>query len=129
MLSNLSEEKGITHFCLMAIEEVKDQDASDNDDSDACTSDEEEEDEEMEYDIPDDGYESFHNYSKCKLIKVLLYYIRHQGRISKIKYLKKKNFELFQENVEFQKSNDLVSNDLKSFQEKVVLLEKEKDEL
>ena len=43
--------------------------------------------------------------------------------------MKKKHFELFQENVEFRKSNDLVCNDLKSFQEKVVLLEKEKDEL
>ena len=65
----------ITHFCLMANEEVKDRDVSDNDDDDACTSDDEEEDEEMEYDILDEVYESLHIYSKCKLMKVLLYYI------------------------------------------------------
>ena len=48
----------------------------------------------MEYVIPDDVYDYPHNYSKHKLIKVLLYYIRHQeGRISKIKDLKKNNFE------------------------------------
>ena len=48
----------------------------------------------MEYDILHEVYDSPHNYSKCELIKVLLYYIRHQeGRISKIKDLKKNNFE------------------------------------
>ena len=130
MLGNLSDEKEITHFCLMINEEVKDQAASDNDDNDACISDDEEEDEKMEYDTLDEVYDSLHNYSKCKVIKVLFYYIRRQeGHISKIKDLKKKNFELSQENVEFRKSNDSGSNDLKSFQEKVVLLEKEKDEL
>jgi len=36
---------------------------------------------------------------------------------------------LSQENVDFRKSNDSLSNDLKSFQEKFILLEKEKDEL
>ena len=50
MLSNLSDEKEITHFCLMANEEVKDQDASDNDD------DEKEDGEEMEYDAPEMRY-------------------------------------------------------------------------
>ena len=94
MHSNLSDQKEINHFCLMANEEV-DRDASDNDNDDACTSDDEEEDEEMEYDIPDELYNTLHNYSKHKLIKVLLYYIRHQkGHISKIKELKKKIFEL-----------------------------------
>ena len=84
----------------------------------------------MEYDIPNEVYDSLHNHSKRKWIKVLFYYIRHkEGHISKIKDLKKKNFKLSQENIEFWKSNDLVSNDLKSFQEKVVLLKKEKDEL
>ena len=39
------------------------------------------------------------------------------------------NFELSQENVEFWKSNDSLSNDLKSFQEKFLLFKKEKDEL
>ena len=39
------------------------------------------------------------------------------------------NFELSQENVEFLKSNDSLSNDLKSFQQKFVFFEKEKDEL
>ena len=39
------------------------------------------------------------------------------------------NFKLSQENVGFQKSNNSLSNDLKSFQEKFVLIEKEKDEL
>ena len=67
MLSNLSDQKEITYFCLMANEEVKDWDASDNDDDDACTSDDEEEDEEIEYDIPDEVYDSLHNYSKHKL--------------------------------------------------------------
>jgi len=43
--------------------------------------------------------------------------------------LKKINFELSQENIEFRKSNDSLSNDLKSFQEKFILLEKEKYEL
>ena len=130
MLSNLSDTKEITYFSLTANEEVKDGDASANDDDDACIGDDEEEDEETEYDVPDEVYDSLHNYSKRKLIKVLLWYIRHQeGCISKIKDLKKKNFELSQENVEFRKSIDLVSNDLTSFQEKVVLLEKEKDEL
>jgi len=38
------------------------------------------------------------------------------------------NFELSQENVEFQKSNASLSNDLKSFHEKFVL-KKQKDEL
>ena len=65
-----------------------------------------------------------------KLIKVSLYYIRCQeSHIFKIKDLKKKNFELSQEHVEFRKSNNLVSNYLKSFQNKVVLVEKEKDDL
>jgi len=45
ILSNLSDEKEITHFCLMSNEAVS-QDASDSDDDDddACTSDDEEED-------------------------------------------------------------------------------------
>ena len=68
VLSNLSDKKEITYFCLIVNEEVKDRDASDNDDDDACTSDEEK-DEEMEYDIPDVVYDSLHNYSKCKSIK------------------------------------------------------------
>ena len=59
----------------------------------------------------------------------VFYYIGHQeGHISKIKDLKKINFELSQASIEFQKSNDSLANDLKSFQEKFVL-EKEKDEL
>ena len=36
---------------------------------------------------------------------------------------------MFKENVEFQRSNNSVSNDLKSFQEKFVHFEKEKEEL
>ena len=47
MRGNLSDEKEITHFCLMADKEVKDQDTSDNNNDHACTSDDEEEDEEM----------------------------------------------------------------------------------
>jgi len=39
------------------------------------------------------------------------------------------NFELSQKNVEFRRSNESLSNDLKSFQEKFVLSQKEKDEL
>jgi len=40
----------------------------------------------MEQDILDEVYDALHNYSKSKLIKVLLDYIRHQeGRISKLK--------------------------------------------
>lgn len=110
--------------------EVKDRDVRDNDDDDTCTSDDDEEDEQMEYDIPYEVYDSLYNYSKRKLIKVLLYYIGGQeGCISKIEDLKKKNFELSQENIELWKSNDLMSNDFKNFQEKVVLLEKQKDEL
>lgn len=54
MLNNLSDEKDITHFCLMANEEVKDRDASENDDDDASTSDNKGENEEMEYDILDE---------------------------------------------------------------------------
>ena len=46
---------------------------------------------------------------------------------SKIDDLKKTNFELYKQNIEFRKSNDLLSNDLKSFQEKHVLFEKEKE--
>ena len=80
----------------MATEEVKDQDANNDDDDDVCTSDEEEEEDEMEYDIPDEVYHFLHNYSKHKLLKVLLYYIRRQeGHISKIKNLERKNFELY----------------------------------
>ena len=46
----------------------------------------------MEYNIPDEVYDSLHSYSKYKLAKVLLYYARRQERhISKIKDLKKKN--------------------------------------
>ena len=65
MLSSLSDAKKISHFCLIPNEEVKDQDASDNDGDDACTND------------WDEVYDSLHNYSICKLIKILLYYIRH----------------------------------------------------
>ena len=62
MLSNLSDKKESTHFCLMANEDVKDRDASDNDDDAACTSDDEEEDEKMKYDIPDEAYDSLQFY-------------------------------------------------------------------
>ena len=48
-------------------------------------------------------YMTHHNYSKRKLIKVLPYYTRRrEGHISKIKELKKKNFELSQDDVELQ---------------------------
>ena len=77
MLSNLIDKKEITHFYLMANEEVKGRDASDNDNG-TCTSDDEEEDEEMEYDIQVEVCYSLHNCSKHKLIKVLPYYIRRQ---------------------------------------------------
>ena len=77
MLSNLNDEKENTHFCLMVNEEARDRDARDNNDDDESTSDDEEEDEEMEYDIPNEVYDCLHNYSKRKLIKTLLYYIRH----------------------------------------------------
>ena len=77
MHSNLSDQKESNYFGLMANEEV-DRDMSDNDDYDACTRDDEEEDEEMEYDIPNEVYNTLHNHSKRKLIKVLLYYIRRQ---------------------------------------------------
>ena len=121
----MSVKKEITHLCLIANDEVKDRDASDYHDNEPCTSDDEEEDEELEYGILNEVYGSLHNYSKRKLIKVLLYYIiRQEGCISKIKDLKKKNFELPQENVEFQKPNDSVSNDLKSFQRKLSFLRK-----
>jgi len=128
MLNNSNDEE-ITHLCLMANERIENRDTSDNDDDDASSSDDEEEEEQTKYDIPDEVYDFLNNYSKRKLVKLLLYYIRHQGHISKIKDLKKMNFELSQENVEFRKSNDSFSNDIKSFHEKFVLLEKEKDEL
>jgi len=114
----------------MANEGVENRDTSDNgDDNDVCTSDDEEEEEETEYDNLNEVYDLSNNCSRRKLLKVLLYYIKHQkGHISKIKDLKKINSELSQENVEFRKSNDSLSNDLKSFQEKFALLEKEKDE-
>ena len=48
MLSNLNNEKEVTHFSIVANEVVKDQDASDNGDDNACTSEDEEEDEEIE---------------------------------------------------------------------------------
>jgi len=86
-----------------ANEEVNDRDATDNDEDDACTNDDEEEDEEMEYDILDGVYDSLINCSKHKLIKFLLYYIRHQEQhIPRFRDMKKKNFELSQENVEFR---------------------------
>ena len=126
MFCNSDDENEITHICLMENEGVENGDTSDNDnDDDTCTSNYEEEKEEIEYDIPNDLYDFLSNYFKRKLIKVLLHYIRCQeGYISKIKDLKKINFELSQQNIEFRKSNDL-----KSFQEKFILLEKEKDEL
>ena len=72
----------ITHLYLMAIEEIENRDTSDNgdddDDNDACISDDQEEEEETEYDIPDEVYDFLSNYSKRKLAKVLLYYIRRQ---------------------------------------------------
>jgi len=39
------------------------------------------------------------------------------------------NFKLSQQNIPFRKSNDSLSNNLKSFQEKFIVLEKKKDEL
>ena len=74
----LNNKKTIAYFYLMANEEVRDQDANDDNDDDARTCDNEEEDEEIEYDIPDEIYDPFYNYSKCKLIKILLYYTMHQ---------------------------------------------------
>ena len=62
----------------MVNEEVRDRCGSVSDDDDACTSYDEEEDQEMEYDIPNEIYDCLHNYSKRKLIKVLLYYVRRQ---------------------------------------------------
>ena len=134
MFYNSNDENEITHLRLMANEGVEhrdtsDKDDDDDDDDDACTSDDEEEEEETEYDNSDEVYNFLNNCSRRKLLIVLLYYIKHQeGHISKIKDLKKMNSELSQENVEFRKSNDSLSNDLKSFQEKFALLEKEKDE-
>jgi len=78
----------------MVNEGVGNQDTSDSDD-DACTSDDKEEEEETGNDISDEIYDFLSNYSKCTLVKVLLCYIRCQeGHISKIKDLKKVNFEL-----------------------------------
>ena len=63
----------------MVNEAVENQVAGNNDDADgACISDNEEEEEETEHDIPDQIYNFLNNYSKRKLIKVLLYYIRRQ---------------------------------------------------
>jgi len=130
MICNAKDKNGITHLCLMANEGIENRDTSDSYvDDDDCTSDDKEEEAETGNDILDEVYDLLSNYSKCKLIKVLLYYIRHQGHISKIKDLKKTNFELSQENLEFQKSNDSLANNLKSFQEKFVLLKQQKDEL
>ena len=57
----------------------------------------------MEYDIPNEVYDSLHNYSKRKLIKVLLYYIRRQeGHISKIEDLKKKNLDCLKKMLNFK---------------------------
>ena len=107
LLCNSNDENEITYLCLMANERIENQDTSDNDDDDASSSDDEEEDEETEYDIPDEVYDFLNDYSKHKLVKLLLYYIRRQEwHMSKIKDLKKMNFELSQENVEFRKSND-----------------------
>ena len=79
----------------MANERIENRHTSDNDGDDASSSDDEEEEEETEYDIPDEVYNFLNNYSKRKLVKLLLYYIRPQERhISKIKDLKKMNFEL-----------------------------------
>jgi len=96
MFCNSNDENEITHFSLMVNEGVGNQDTSDDDDDyDACISDDEEEGEETKYNISDEVYNFFCKYSKRKLIKVLLYYIRYQeGYISKIKDLKKANFEL-----------------------------------
>jgi len=129
MLNNSNDEE-ITHLCLIANDGVKNRDTSDKDDDGTCTSDDDEEEEETGYDSLDEVYDFLNNCSRHKLLKVLLHYIKHQeGHISKVKDLKKMNFELSQENIEFQKPNDSLSNDLKSFQEKFILLEKEKDEL
>jgi len=115
----------------MTNEGVENRDTSNDDnDNNACKSDDEEEQEETEYDIPNKAYDFLSNYSKHKLIKFLLCYIRCQeAHISKIKDLKKRNPKLSQENVKLRKSNDSLSNDIRSFQEKFGLLEKEKDEL
>jgi len=87
MFCNLNDENEIIHLCLIANEGVKNHDTIDNDnDDDSCTSDDEEKEEKTEYDNPDGVYDFLNNYSRCKLIKVLLYYIRHQeGQIAKIK--------------------------------------------
>ena len=106
---NDSNNEEITHLCLMANDGVENRDTSDqgdDDDDGACTSDGDEEEEETEYDSLDEVYDFLNNCSRRKLLKVLLYCIKHQGRISKIKDLKKMNFELSQENVDFRKSND-----------------------
>jgi len=70
---------------------------------DTCTSEEEEEERKIEYDITTDVYDFPSNYSKCKLAKVSIYYIRRRERhISKIKDLKKTNFALSSEHVEIR---------------------------
>jgi len=78
LLCNSNDENEITHLCLMANERIENRDTSDNDDDDASSSDDEEEDEETEYDIPDEVYDFLNDYSKHKLVKLLLYYIRRQ---------------------------------------------------
>ena len=104
MFCNSNDKNKTTHFYLMANEGVENQDTSDSDadDDNACTSDDEEEEEETGNDIPNEVYDFLNNYSKQKLIKVLLYYIRREEEhISKIKKLMKIHFELSQENIDF----------------------------
>jgi len=95
MLNNSNAEKEITHLCLMTNEGVYKRNIGYNDDDyNACTSNDEQEEEETEYNILDDVHDFLNNYSKCKLIKVLLYYIRRQeAYVSKIKDFKKMNFK------------------------------------
>ena len=50
-----------------------------NDDNDgACTSNDEEEEEETKYNSLDEVYDFLNSYSRRKLLKVLLHYIKHQ---------------------------------------------------
>jgi len=79
LLNNSNDEKEIIHPCLMANEGVENQKRQVTMmKTTTCTSDDEEEEKEIENDILDDLYDIFNNCFGSKLIKILLYYIRHQ---------------------------------------------------
>jgi len=128
MFDNFNDKKEIKHLGLMANEQVNDSNSGDDVDDRNITK--ENEDGEEKYEVQDEVHDGLSKCSKCKVIKLLLYFLKQlQWHSSKIKSLRKITFHLSQENVKLEKSSGSLSNNLNVAQEKCILIRKEKNDL